>query len=146
MNQRRIHPLALVLVVAVPAAAAAGWWFYLPHYQWNRARAAAAAGDWQRAAGLLRPITLEEPASYEPYFLYAQALRHLRQPAQAQAELLLAVRRGLPEAEGRREFALAEVLKGFTPKAEENLRRVLQERRDHIGGLTPPALEYHHTL
>src|SRR5437773_68980 len=101
MSRNRIY---LTLIVVIPLAAAVGWWFGYPHYQQWRAERALAAGDFERAAELLKQITRQGPEPHRPYFLYAQALRHLGRPAEAQAALLLAVRHGLPEAEGRREF------------------------------------------
>jgi predicted Zn-dependent protease len=125
MNRNRLY---LTLILAVPVAAAVGWWFYYPHYRLWQAERALAAADLDRAEGLLRHITRQRPTSYRPYYLYAQALRRLKRPAEAQTALLLAVRHGLPEADGRREFALAEAEKSFTPNAEANLRDVLRER------------------
>src|SRR5260370_10876484 len=49
---------------------------------------------------------------------------------------------GLSESEGRREFALAEVQKEFSPNAEKNLQNVLEERPDDIEVLQALAEGY----
>ena len=57
-------------------------------------------------------------------------MRHLGRPAESQASLKRAMDLGLNPAEGRREFALSEAAKGFTPNAERNLIDTLRERPD----------------
>jgi predicted Zn-dependent protease len=138
-NRFRVY---LTLIVLIPAAVVAGWWWYYPRYQLWRAERALADHDPERAAELLQALTRLGPEQSQPYYLYAQALRQLQRPAEAQAALYQAVRRGLPEADGRREFALAEVQKGFTRAVERNLQQVLHERPGDVEVLRALAEGY----
>jgi tetratricopeptide (TPR) repeat protein len=122
--------LLLVLVVGIPAAVAAGWYHYLPEYLVARAQHAAAAGDLEGSLAFLQQAIRQDPGRLDANLLRVQVLRRLHRPADAQANLLLAMKLGLPESVGRREFALAEAEKGFSPNAEANLERVLKENPD----------------
>lgn len=129
---RRIRlPVAVAIgTVLVGAAAAIGWWRYRSLDPVAEAERAVASQDFARSVDLLSPYLLRHPDDLRGQFLYAQTLRRLKRPAEAQKALLRAMQLGLSEAEGRREFALAEALKGFGNNAERNLLDVLAERPD----------------
>jgi cytochrome c-type biogenesis protein CcmH/NrfG len=130
MTRLQKYLLFATLIVLIPGAVAVAWWHYLPDHLVTKAEKALAADDLATAEALLQQANRQTPDSVRARFLYAQVLRRLKRPAEAQASLLMAMKLGLPEAAGRREFALAEVVKGFTPNAEANLERVLQENPD----------------
>jgi predicted Zn-dependent protease len=118
------------LVILVPGGIAVGWWYYWPTYLLHQAEVAEAAGDHTRAEEILHRLVQQEPRQLRAHSLRAQVLRHLHRPGEAQAALYQAMQLGLPEVDGRREFALCEAAKGFSPNAEANLQEVLKERPD----------------
>src|SRR5262245_32850545 len=120
--------ISLGAIVIVPCAAAAGWWYYWPTYRLHQAETALTAGNLAQADQILKELARPNPAQPRIYLLDAQVLRRLTQPAAAQRTLHRAMKLGLSEAEGRREFALAEAVKQFSPNAERNLLTVLKER------------------
>jgi tetratricopeptide (TPR) repeat protein len=120
--------LVLTLIILVPACAAGAWWYYWPQYVRAQAEQAMVTGDYPRAEELLTKLLRVDPTNLRAAFLRAQALRHLNHPSQAQTALERAMKLGLSESDGRREFALAEALKGFTPNAKMNLVEILDER------------------
>jgi tetratricopeptide (TPR) repeat protein len=142
MTPTKKYLLLAALIVLIPSGAAVGWWCYWPRYQLSQAEQAVAAGDWERAVELLKHLTRTNPPPLRAQLLYAQALRHTGRPAEAQAALHKAMKLGLSESEGRREFALAETLKDFSPNAEWNLLEVLKERPDDVEILQALAAGY----
>src|SRR5260370_13425209 len=100
--------ILLGLIVLVPAAVTAGWWYYWPHYMLARAESAVAREDLAQAGELLDQLIRTEPKNLRAHLLRVQVLRRLKKPTEAQAALLKAMKLGLSESEGRREFALAE--------------------------------------
>jgi protein O-GlcNAc transferase len=73
--------------------------------------------------------------------LYAQVLRRLGRGPDAWAPLRAAVEGGLPEPEGRREYALLEAEEDF-PLAEKSLRRVLEDSPNDVEALQALAEGY----
>lgn len=122
--------IMILAVVAVPSLAAVGWWYYWPSYLQHQAEKAMEAGNWTDAEDLLKRVSRLEPERMQAHYLRAQALRKLGRPVEAQLTLREAVRLGLPQALGHREFALAEADKQFTPNAEANLLEVLKDFPD----------------
>jgi predicted Zn-dependent protease len=105
--------LYTILIIVVPTAGAAGWWYYYPHYLLGQAAQALAANDLTRAETLVKKAITQDPKNYQSHLLAAQIARRLKKPVDAQMALQQAVDLGLPEADGQREFALAEAAKGF---------------------------------
>jgi tetratricopeptide (TPR) repeat protein len=132
MTIARKYLLFSALIVLIPGGVAVGWWYYLPRLQMYRAEQAIAAGESEQALDLLRLVTREDPQNLRAHFLSAQVLRRLGKPAESQAALHRAIKLGLDESKGRREFALAETTKGFTPNAEKNLLAVLMENPEDV--------------
>lgn len=130
MTRRQWNLFFSLVILAVPAGVAVAWWNFWPYLQLRQAEAAAAAGDAARAEAILQPLTRQNPHWLRAHFRRAQVLRQLGRPVEAQAALYQAMQLGLSEADGRREFALCEALKAFTPNAEANLQDVLKERPD----------------
>jgi len=128
MTPRQRLLISLGAIIVVPSAIAAGWWYYWPTYRLHQAEAALAAGDLARAQEILKELAYQNPNQSRIYFLTAQALRRSNQPVAAQRALSRAMELGLPEADGRREFALAEAAKQFSPSTERHLLALLEER------------------
>jgi predicted Zn-dependent protease len=133
------------LIVLVPGAAAVAYWYYWPIHMLHEAESDFAAGEYELAENKLKVLVRKEPDNYQAHYLRARALRQLKRPAEAEAVLREAVDHGLEQALGRREFALAEVLKGFTPNAERNLLSVFKENPDDPEVLQALALGYGET-
>src|SRR5260370_23366100 len=120
--------ICLTLIAMVPTAVAVGWWYYYPHLSMNQQENAVAENRLVEAEDLVTKLLQDDPNNLRAQLLYVQVLRRQNRPVEAQTVLLQAMKLGLPAAEGRREFALAEAIKKFTPNAGKNLLQVLHER------------------
>jgi len=132
-------------IIVVPLVVAACWWFYGSSYQQSRllaeAEKAAQAHDFAKAEELLRQVLKDDPNQARPQLLYAQVLRRLGRQAEAWLPLQRAMQLGVPESEGRREYALLEARDDFT-LAEGPLKRVLDENPDDLEALQILAVSY----
>ena len=140
---RRV-PLAWIIgaVTVVPGVIGIGWWLYWPTYQRNHllavAEKAIEADNLSLAKESLEKL-LKEKAGAQMGFgqeahvqlLYARVLRRLGRGPDAWAPLRAAVESGLPESEGRREYALLEAEDDF-PLAQKSLRRVFEESPNDV--------------
>jgi tetratricopeptide (TPR) repeat protein len=135
---RRLPAFWLIgAMVLVPAAVGVGWWCYWPTYHRNHlltiTEKALAADNLQEAKeSLEKVLKVNAGQRWEPgqeahfHFLCAQVLRRLGQRNDASQHLLTAMEQGLPEPEGRREYALLEAADNF-PLALNALQRVLED-------------------
>jgi predicted Zn-dependent protease len=133
------------LILAVPLLVVVGWWYYYPHYQLAQAEKAFRAGNYPAAEEKTKLLIQDDPKNLRALFLYVQVMRRQNRPVEAQTALLQAMNLGLPEAQGRREFALAEAAKEFSPNAEKNLRQVLEEQPKDVEILEALAKGYAET-
>src|SRR5262249_27568941 len=112
-SRRRV--LVYLAVVAVPAAVAVGWWYYWPQYRLAQAERAAGAGDWGRAAELVRPLTQTEPASKGALLLGGRALRKLGRFDEAEKLLTRAAKLSPNDHSVKRELALTRADRLYSP-------------------------------
>jgi tetratricopeptide (TPR) repeat protein len=135
MGNRFHYTLLAALIVLGTGLASTGWWLYRPAYERNRMVALAEkkleADQSAQAEEILRELIKSAPEDFHLQFLYAQALRRLGRSAEARVALLRAGQLGLPQADGRREYALLEAGVNF-PLAESTLGQVLEERPDDV--------------
>jgi tetratricopeptide (TPR) repeat protein len=133
---RRV-PIAWLVgaIILIPGAAGIGWWFYGPTYQRNHllrvAENGIQSGNLPRAKEALERLLQEDPNQVRVQFLYAQVLRHQGRRDDAWVALYAAMQLGLPEPEGRREYALLEAAGDF-PLAEKALGRVLEDQPEDL--------------
>jgi tetratricopeptide (TPR) repeat protein len=147
-------------IILIPAAIGVGWWFYWPTYHRNHllavAEKALEANDLPLAKASLEKLLKENadspkvPATtsgagqqVHAQLLYARVLRRLGRKDDAWGPLQAAVQGGLPEPEGRREYALLEAADDF-PLAENALRRALEDYPEDIEILRTLAQGYAH--
>jgi len=135
---RRIPTLWLIgAMVLIPAGIGAWWWYHWPAYHREHlisiAEKAIEADNLPVAKESLEKLLKEKNRQdWKPgqeahvHLLCAQVLRKLGQGNDAEEHLLTAVQMGLPEPEGRREYALLEAADNFA-LAENVLRRVLED-------------------
>src|SRR6184192_4026260 len=102
---RRVPPWFVAAIILIPAAIGIGWWFYWPTYRRNHLPLAKASLE-----KLLKDAKVHEEPRQEAHvqLLYARVLRRLGRSNDAWSPLQAAVQGGLPEPEGRREYALLE--------------------------------------
>jgi tetratricopeptide (TPR) repeat protein len=144
-NRRR--NLIYVALFAVPVAAAVGWWYYWPQYRLAQAERAAAAGEWGRAAELVRPLTEDERASKDALLLGGRALRKLGRLDEAEKLLSRAAHQSPDEHALRRELALTRADRHYSPVVERFLLLCLQKDSKDAEVLTALArgqVQAHH--
>jgi tetratricopeptide (TPR) repeat protein len=134
--------ICIAAIILIPGAVAVGWWYYLPDYLLAQAERAVATNDLARAETLLQRVNRQAPDCLRARLLHAQVLRRLKRPAEAQAVLRQAMKLGLPEAVGHREFALAEAVRGFSPHVEKHLQQALEDNPDEVEVLQALAEGY----
>jgi tetratricopeptide (TPR) repeat protein len=124
-------------MVLIPAGVGVAWWYYWPTYHrgqlLSQAEKAMASDKPAEAREPLEKLLKESKAQKSKpagearvHYLYAQVLRRLGEGDNAWEHLRTAVEGGLPEPEGRREYALLEAAGNFA-LAENVLRRVLDD-------------------
>jgi tetratricopeptide (TPR) repeat protein len=124
-------------IVLIPAGVGVAWWYYWPTYHRGQllsaAKKAIASDKPAEAREALEKLLKESKAQKSKpgedarvHYLYAQVLRRLGEGDHAWEHLRIAVEGGLPEPEGRREYALLEAGGNFA-LAENVLRRVLDD-------------------
>jgi cytochrome c-type biogenesis protein CcmH/NrfG len=96
-------------------------------YLLDRAADALAADNLGEAAKLLRQVTRDQPGQWRGHLLYAQTMRRLGRTYDAEMALERAVEAGMPEIEGRKEYALLEARQDFAGVA--NLLQDLAQQR-----------------
>jgi predicted Zn-dependent protease len=133
MTRRLYRGLLTAAIFVIPAGVGFVWWSYWPTYHRERLLREAEQeiqGDHLvHAEEILRRLIHEDPDQFRPRYLHAQVLRGLGRKPEAWTALYAAIQRGLPEAEGLREYALLEAGDDFS-RAEGALRRVLAEHPD----------------
>ncbi|HZU38378.1 MAG TPA: tetratricopeptide repeat protein [Gemmataceae bacterium] len=132
MSRRLLY--ALLALSLLGAAAGVGWWWHDRPARERAQQLAQADQAWQdhnfaRAERLLRQLRKEQPETADIELCYARVLRGLGRTQEASSVLLRAVQLGLPEPEGRREYALLEAADDFA-LAEPVLQRVLHDQPD----------------
>ncbi len=136
----------------VPGVIGIGWWIYWPTYHRHHllavAEKAIESNNLSLAKESLETLFKEKAGSQWEFgqeahvqLLYARVLRRLGRGPDAWAPLRAAVEGGLPEPEGRREYALLEAEDDF-PLAEKSLRRVLEESPNDVEVLQALAEGY----
>jgi tetratricopeptide (TPR) repeat protein len=132
MIRRLIYASAIVVV---PAFFLVWWWYYGPSYQQSRllaeAEEAVKEANLAKAEELLVRLLKEEPNQARPQLLYAQVLRRLGRPQDAELPWQRAYQLGVPEADALREYALIESRVDFV-LAEGYLLRVLDSVPDDL--------------
>ncbi len=150
---RRVPPWFVAAIILIPAAIGIGWWFYWPTYRRNHllavAEKAIEVNDLPLAKASLEKLLKDAKVHEEPrqeahgQLLYARVLRRLGRSNDAWSPLQAAVQAGLPEPEGRREYALLEAVDDF-PLAENALRRALEDYPEDTEILRALAEGYAH--
>lgn len=128
MTRRKVVGIAGLSLVLVAAAAVV--WFRPPagDHRLEDAHAALNAGDPSRAEEIVRDFLRERPDDPSANLVLTRSLRQQARHSEAEAVLVRAVQKGLPEAEGRREFALLLAAQDWPPQAAGILQRAA---RDH---------------
>jgi tetratricopeptide (TPR) repeat protein len=135
----RRFPITWIIgsVILIPAVFAVAWWAYWPSYHRRHllrvAEKAIEADNLALAKESLEKLLKENGDRQKGFgqearvpLLYARVLRRMGRPQDAWGPLRDAVQAGLPEPEGRREYALLEAVNDFA-FAEKALRRVLED-------------------
>jgi len=129
VSKRRLLT-ALVIAVPLLTFGGAAWWWATArdgrHDPLAQAEQAAAAGNYARAEALLRPAVEQGTGDRRTWLLYLLALRRLERYEDADQALSRAVEGGLPEGDGRREYALLMAPLDFG-LAEGALQRVVKD-------------------
>jgi tetratricopeptide (TPR) repeat protein len=135
----------LVLLLLLGAGATATWWYFAalqrPQGLSAEIESALAQQHLGRAERLLRQLAREQPGDFTVRLRWASVLRRLGRTAEGEAALAEAVKGGLPEAKGRREFGLLEAPRDFAI-AEQALHRAWRERTDDVEVLQALAEGY----
>ncbi|HEV2947764.1 MAG TPA: tetratricopeptide repeat protein [Gemmataceae bacterium] len=137
LTRRVPAPWLIGAIVLIPAGVSVAWWYYWPTYHRRQLLAAAEraiesdkpAEARESLEKLLKHSKVQKSQPAEEarvHYLYAQVLRRLGEGDNAWEHLRIAVEGGLPEPEGRREYALLEAGGNFS-LAENVLRRVLDD-------------------
>jgi Flp pilus assembly protein TadD len=123
----------LAVLVAMPVAAAVvGWLYHSGMLLLARAEQAVVKSDLEGADETLRRLTRRRPDHLRGHYLHAQVLRRLGRLDAARAALARAAELGLAEADRRREVALQEAARQFSPAVENGLRQALEDRANDI--------------
>jgi tetratricopeptide (TPR) repeat protein len=142
MTRRLIFASAIVLV---PALFLVWWWYYGPSYQQSRlladAEKAVQAEEFSKAEELLRRLLKDDPNQARPQLLYAQVLRRMGRPKEAELPWQRAYQLGVPEADALREYALIESRVDFV-LAEGYLLKVFDANPDDLEVIQTLAVSY----
>ncbi len=129
---RQHKPLLYAAVVISLAGAVVLAWLNWPLNPLAQARNAVAAKDLTKAEAILKQLTQREPNNRQAKFLYAQVLRRLKLPGEAETALTQAVGQNPQDLDGRRELALVRAAQQFTPVVEKHLLWVLERKPDDV--------------
>jgi tetratricopeptide (TPR) repeat protein len=140
MNLRRTK--LILTTAAISLLIALGWWFVWPRVLLRQAEEAIVAKDLDKAEAVLSRLIRHSPKNARARFLFAQVLRRLHRPDDAEESLRKALQLGYPENDGKRELALAEAIKQFRPPIAITLRRISQENPDDLEVLEALARGY----
>jgi Flp pilus assembly protein TadD len=130
MKGKRTIRILLWGFIVLTALALVIWYSAPRMLLWNAERAFA-ANNLDRAEGSLRLLVALNPDHQRAHFLYAKTLRQLGKLPEADVQLGLADKLGLPKELGRREFGLLYAGWQFS-YAKGALQQVLKENPDDL--------------
>src|SRR5437660_9466962 len=130
MKRERTIRILLVSFIVLATLALVTWYSAPRLLLWNAERAFA-ANNLDRAEGSLRLLVALNPDHQRAHFLYAKTLRQLGKLPEADTQLLLAYKSGLPLETCRREFGLLYAGWDFS-NSKGALQRALAENPDDL--------------